>query len=82
MRIEESMNPRTTYRWLDYHAGVWRSARCEIVSESPRTMTIRLLGFGPKGRPPGTLMRVHIKSLDLERVVDTTELSWHAWTDI
>lgn len=73
---------KTRYRYLDYFAGVWRTVKCQLLRQNGRTATIKLLEFGPKGRPPGSEMRVHIKSLDWKMVVDTTDLSWHAWTDI
>ena len=72
----------TTYRYLDYYAQAWRTVRCQLLSHNGKTANIRLLAFGPKGRPPGSEMRVHLKSLDWKQIVETTDLSWHAWTDI
>lgn len=80
----------TTYRYLDYFAGVYRTVRCQLLEHNDRTAKIKLLGFGPKGRQPGSLMRVHIKSLDWKKVLATTDLktpetsvpAWHAWTDV
>lgn len=51
------------YRWLDYFAKQYRLTRCEVLSANGKTAMIRLLGFGRNGTPPGTEMRVHIKSL-------------------
>ena len=72
----------TTYRYLDYFAGVWRTVRCQLVKQTDKTAIIKLLGFGPKGRPPGSLMRVLIKELDWKQIIRNTDLSWHAWTDV
>lgn len=51
------------YRWLDHFAKQYRLTACEVVRPGRRTAVIRLLGFGRNGRPPGTLMRVHLGSL-------------------
>ena len=78
------------YRYLDYFSKTWRKVRCQIVQVHDRTVTIRLLAFGPNGRQPGSLMRVHKKSIDWKKVLATTDLktpetsvpAWHAWTDV
>ncbi len=77
------MEPQaTTYRYLDYFAGVYRKCRCQMIGQNGKTAVIRLIDYGPKGKPPRTILRVHVKSLDLKRILDSTELSWHQYTDI
>ena len=72
----------TTYRWIDFWTKERNKTRCEIVSRTRATATIRLLEFGPKGHKPGDLMKVQTKNLDLpiDRPVQM-ELDWHRWTD-
>lgn len=72
----------TTYHYWDYFTATRRQCRCRIIEYGQRTLLIKLLDFGPKGKPPGTVMRVHKKSVDWKKVIDCTELSWHQYTDI
>lgn len=72
----------TTYRYLDYFAGVYRKCRCRLMSQNGKTAVIQLIEFGPKNKPPGTIMRVRVKSLDWNKVIDHTQLGWHEYTDI
>jgi len=51
------------YRWLDYFTKQYRLTRCEVVESNGKTALIRLLGFGRNGTPPGTTLRVRIRSL-------------------
>lgn len=51
------------YRWLDYFKNEWYETKCEVISHTDKTAVIKLLGFGKNGTPPGTRMRVHLKSL-------------------
>ena len=72
-----------TYRYQDYWTKQRYSCRCLVEDRTGKSVLIRLLEFGPNGRPPGTRMRVRRKSLDLpEEKPVQTELNWHDWTDI
>ena len=71
----------TVYRYTDWFTGQVKSCRCTVIGESAATVTIRLDEFGPKGRPPGTVMRVRRKSVRYPRTVGEASLSWHEWTD-
>lgn len=66
-----------TYHYMDFFTGSRHSVECEVVSMTDKTAVIRLKGFGPKGRRPGTIMRVHLKSLsNIEKCHDT---SWRIY---
>lgn len=80
--MEYSTNYETFYNYWDYFRAMRRKCRCRILDQRPRTILIELLEFGPKGKPPGTRMRVHTKSVDLDNVVESPDLSWHIYTDI
>lgn len=47
---------KVKYRWLDYHNDKWYETRCEVISYNEKRVKIKLLGFGPKGARPGTVM--------------------------
>lgn len=52
------------YRYLDYFKKQYFDVRCELISYNEKTAKIKLLGFGPKGVRPGTIMtKVKHKSL-------------------
>ena len=70
-----------TYRYTDYYTGVSHTCRCTIIEYGVNTVRIRLDEFGPKGRPPGTVMRVRRSSVRCPRLVDESKLSWHDYTD-
>jgi hypothetical protein len=79
----------SVYYYLDWYTKQRRSARCEILSRTDKTAVIRLLEYGPKGKPPKTKMRVYLSSLDLPKPQEPKQepkhdqdLSWHDWTDI
>lgn len=71
-----------TYRWTEYFTRQRLSCKCELINRSRNTVTIRLKGYGPKGRPPGTVMNVKHESVGLRKEKPIqTELDWHDWTD-
>ena len=52
------------YRYLDYFKQQYFEVRCEVISYNEKTAKIKLLGFGPKGARPGTIMsKIKHKSL-------------------
>lgn len=72
-----------TYTYLDFFNGEIRHAKCEVISKTRKTALIRLTEFGPKGRPPGSEMRVRLSSLGI--VPDPPEgfdPDWRTYTDI
>lgn len=73
------------YKWTEYFTKKRCQCRCEVLDRgrTGTTATIKLLEYGPGGRPPGTRMNVKLKSVGLkpERQVTQTELDWHRWTD-
>lgn len=44
------------YRYLDYFNNIHKEVRCEVISYNEKRAKIKLLGFGPKGSRPGTIM--------------------------
>lgn len=44
------------YRYLDYFKQQYFEVRCEVISYNEKRAKIKLLGFGPKGARPGTIM--------------------------
>ena len=76
---------RAIYRYQDYFTKQRHQVRCLVEDRTGKSVLIKLLEFGPNGRPPGTRMRVRRKSVEMEqpeeRVVQT-DLSWHEYTDI
>ena len=74
------------YRWLDYYNDKWYVTECEVIKRKKRTADIKLLGWGPKGRKPGDIMQVHLKSLiglenGLQKKKGAPDLSWRKATD-
>lgn len=55
----------TEYKYLNFYKGSYDRCRCEIKQLFPKTVLIKLLECGPYGARPGTLLRVHKKSLKL-----------------
>lgn len=78
----ENQTYETNYHYWDYFAAKRRKCRCRVIDYGQKTVLIELLEFGPKGKPPGTRMRVHTKSIDWKKVIQHTDLSWHEYTDI
>lgn len=73
---------QATYRYQDFWSKQRHSCRCDVLDRTGKSVLIRLLEYGPQGRPPGTKMRVQRKSLDIpEDKAVQTELNWHEWTD-
>lgn len=71
------------YKYMDYWTKQRHRCRCTVLDRSGKRVLIRLLEYGPQGKPPGTQMRVDRSHLDLkEEKAVQTELSWHDWTDI
>ena len=54
-----------TYRWTDYFSRQRHECRCELLARKTTTATIKLLGYGPNGRPPGSVMNVQLKSVGI-----------------
>lgn len=76
----------STYKWTDYFTKQRHSCRCEVIGRgrTGTTATIRLKGYGPKGRPPGTLMNVKLSSIGMKPERQTYQVEipdWHQWTD-
>ena len=74
------------YRWFDYYNDKWYVTECEVIKRKKRTADIKLLGWGPKGRKPGDIMQVHLKSLiglenGLQKKKGSPDLSWRKATD-
>lgn len=44
------------YRYLDYFKNQYFEVRCQVLSYNEKAAKIKLLGFGPKGARPGTVM--------------------------
>lgn len=53
----------TEYHYFDFFAKQHCTTDCEVISVKEKTAIIKLLSFGPHGATPGTVMRVHKKSL-------------------
>lgn len=62
-QFNESQNQKVKYRWREAYADIWHETRCEVLSFNDKTAQIKLLEFGKNGKRPGTIMRVHLKSL-------------------
>lgn len=72
-----------TYKWTDYFTRQRLSCRCELLSRTQTTATIKLLGHGPRGRVPGSVMRVKLESVGIKRINPVQmDLDWHTYTDI
>lgn len=69
------------YRWREAYAPVWHKTRCEVLSDNGKTAQIKLLEFGKNGARPGTVMRVHLKSLvGYRKEVPYVEPKWHEYS--
>ena len=75
------MATHVKYRWFDFFGNAWVDTPCEVLSHTDKTAKIKLLGCGKNNALPGTVIRVHIKSLvgfgihreeDIERWKKTT----------
>lgn len=57
----------TTYTYLDfwttqkYGTRHYKSVDVEVLKEKPQTCEVKLLGYGPNGTPPGTIMKKVLK---------------------
>lgn len=69
------------YTWREAFAPVWHASRCEVLSYTDKTAEIRLLEYGKNGTPPGTVMRVRLKSLKGFIKPAVTPPDWHGYTD-
>lgn len=71
------------YKWQDYFTRQQHKCRCEVIDRTATRVTIRLKGYGPKGKPPGTLMKVKPESVGIRKETQHAQLdlSWHEWTD-
>lgn len=61
---------KTVYHFLDFWKKEWRSCKVEILSQTEKTCSVKLLEFGPNNASPGTILkRVHKTSLDAFKAV-------------
>lgn len=75
-------NMESTYKWMDYFTKQRHSVRCELLSRTNTTATIRLKGYGPQGRPPGSVMRVKLASVGIRKEPPVRiDMDWHEYTD-
>lgn len=73
---------QATYRYTDYWTKQRHSCCCELLSRTNTTATIRLKEYGPKGRPPGSVMRVKLASVGIRKEPPIRmDLDWHDYTD-
>lgn len=66
LKIDEFNEHKKTvkYRWREPYANIWHETRCEVLSHTDKTATIKLLEFGKNGMRPGTILKkVHFDSL-------------------
>lgn len=79
---QKPKNMESTYKWTDYFTKQRHSCRCELLSRTNTMATIRLKGYGPQGRPPGSVMRVKLASVGIGKEQPLRlDLDWHAYTD-
>lgn len=55
------------YRFLDYFSQTRCEVKAEVLESGEKTSRIKLLGYGPKNAVPGTEMRVHNKSININK---------------
>lgn len=80
---QNGANQVVKYRWRESFANVWHETRCEVLSHNDKTAVIKLKEFGKNGRPPGSQMRVQLKSLvgfDDGRGKPSVDDSWKEYT--
>lgn len=73
-----------TYKWMDYWTKQRHQCRCELLSRTNTTATIKLIEYGPNNRPPGSVMRVKLASVGIRKEVPVKmnlNLDWHEYTD-
>lgn len=81
--FQNNKNMEATYKWTDYFTRQRLSCHCELLSRTQTTATIKLLGYGPRGRVPGSVMRVKLESVGIKRIKPVQmDLDWHIYTDI
>ena len=76
-------NKVVKYRWRESFANIWHETRCEVLSHNDKTAVIKLKEFGKNGRPPGSQMRVQLKSLvgfDDGKPKPAPDDSWKGYT--
>lgn len=79
--------PAIKYRWREPYENIWHETRCEVLSHTDKTATIKLLEFGKNGMRPGTILKkVHLKSLigfDDGKQKQEPDMSWkkHSYFD-
>ena len=54
---------KAEYRWRESFSDIYHRTECEVLDHNAKTAKIKLLGFGKNGARPGTVLRVHLKSL-------------------
>ena len=69
---------KTVYHFFDYWSKTWRSCKVEILSQTEKTCSVKLLEFGPGNAMPGTIIkRVHKSSLDqVKEIHNYTGKQW------
>lgn len=79
---DKYMANRVYYRWREPFQDAWHETACEVVSHTDKTAVIRLSGFGKNQTPPGTVMRVRLKSLRGFALPEPErdEPDWHRYT--
>lgn len=61
---------KTTYTYLDYFTHTWQTRKVEVIKETEKTADIKMLEFGPRGCPPGSILKgVHKKNLECYKEV-------------
>lgn len=60
---------KTTYTYLDYFTHTWQTRKVEVIKEREKTADIKMLEFGPRNCPPGTILKgVHKKNLECFKI--------------
>lgn len=65
------------YRFLDYFSQTRCEVKAEVLASGEKTSRIKLLGYGPKNAVPGTEMRVHNKSININK---SQNYEWKKYT--
>ena len=56
---------KTVYNYFDFWNKIWKTCKVEILSQTEKTCSVKLLEFGPNNASPGTILKkVHKTSLD------------------
>lgn len=68
------------YSFLDYFNNTYVQVPCEVVGESAKTYSIKLLALNVRGHRYGDVIRVQKRKVELERVAPTIDTSqfWYS----